>query len=314
MTDPFATIRPFLANLSPLLDDPSVSEIMANGADVVFIERNGRMEATDIRLDERLLGIAVRQIARRLGDDISEAQPILDSRLPDGSRVAVVIPPASTRGVALTIRKFRAKKLTVDELIRAGCISSTTWTTLERVIQAHQNVLISGGTGAGKTTFLNLMASFIPREQRIVVIEDTAEIRLEHPNHLKFEARREQNGTPAVTVRQLLKAAMRHRPDRVLVGEVRGAEAHDLLAAMNSGHSGSMSTIHANSCAKALDKLTDYCLEAGLKPYGATRSGIAHTIDFVVQMERVDGVRKVVEVVMVEGYCGETDTYRLRGL
>jgi pilus assembly protein CpaF len=313
MIDAFEVIRPFISPLSPYLSDPTVSEVMCNGSKV-FIEREGRLEATEATINEGHLLYAVRQIARRLGDDITEQNPILDSRLPDGSRVAVVIPPCAVHGVALTIRKFRAQRFTMEELEATGSITAEQNCALSSAVAERKNILVSGGTSAGKTSLLNVLAALIPPDQRIVVIEDTAEIKLDHENKLNFEARRPLNGFEGVSVRQLLKAAMRHRPDRVILGEVRGAEGFDLLVALNSGHAGSMCSIHANDTRKALDKLTDYVLESNLKPYAATRSSIAHTIDVVAQLERIDGKRQVSEVVKVSGYEAAADRYRLEPL
>jgi len=244
----FETILPFLKPIEHLILDESVSEVMVNGSDRVFIERDGFVEQVPgISLEERSLKVAVKNIARRLGDDISESKPILDSRLPDGSRVAAVIPPCSLSGVTLTIRKFNSRHFEIEDLIRSGTLNRALANRLEDYLLQRRNLLISGGTGSGKTSLLTALGKFIPADERILLIEDTAEIQLAHENMVRFEARREQNGMPAVSIRDLLKAALRHRPDRILLGEIRSGEAFDLLQLLNTGHSGTISTIHASS-------------------------------------------------------------------
>src|SRR5215471_4081715 len=251
----FELILPFLRPIEHLILDEGISEIMVNGSGRIFIERRGDVqEVPDARLTEKNLQVAVRNIARALGDEINEQQPLLDSRLPDGSRVAAVIPPCSIGGTTLTIRKFHSKQFTADELVRIGSLTGDVLETLRRAIRERDNILISGGAGTGKTTLLNALASFIPEIERIVLIEDTAEIQLDKPNLVRFEARRGQPDQPAVTIRDLVRASLRHRPDRILLGEVRGGEAFDLLQALNTGHSGSLSTIHANSAQQAIGR------------------------------------------------------------
>src|SRR5437667_1438106 len=257
MTLGFETIRPFLRPIEHLIRDDSVSEIMVNGPDRIFIERAGVLEhVPDLNLTEKSLMVAVKNIARRLGDEISEAKPILDSRLPDGSRVAAVIPPCSIHGVTLTIRKFNSRYFTVEDLVRKGTLDSDLATRLQGYVHNRQNILISGGTGTGKTTLLTSLARFISDEDRILLIEDTSEIQLHKPNLVRFEAREAQPDLPATTIRDLLKASLRHRPDRILLGEIRGGEAFDLLQLLNTGHSGTLSTVHASSAAQALARFT----------------------------------------------------------
>jgi pilus assembly protein CpaF len=225
----FDVILPFLRPIAHLIADQEVSEIMVNGSRSVFVERDGVLqEVADVRLDERNLRVAVKNIARALGDDVSEEKPILDSRLPDGSRVAAVFPPCSVGGTTLTIRKFQTRFFTAEELVRIGTMTTEVLSALCRAIAAGQNVLISGGTSTGKTTVLNALARFLPASDRIVIVEDTAELHVEHANLVRFEARRDQQGVPAITIRDLLRATLRHRPDRIIVGEVRGGEAFDL--------------------------------------------------------------------------------------
>jgi pilus assembly protein CpaF len=263
-----------------------------------------------ISLTGKSLEVAVRNIARRLGDNISEEKPILDSRLPDGSRVAAVIPPCSLQGVTLTIRKFNAKHLGIDDLIKVGTLTKEIARVLEDAVVKRQNILISGGTGTGKTTLLNLLANFIPDDERILVIEDTAEIQINSANLVRFEARREQDGLPAVSIRDLLKASLRHRPDRILLGEIRGAEAFDLLQLLNTGHSGTLSTVHANSAIQALSRFTSCVLQSNVElPYRAIKSNIADSLNLLVHVERRPGRRFVSEVLRMEGYDPERDRY-----
>jgi len=306
----FELILPFLRPIEHLILDEDISEIMINGGSV-FIERAGQLEPVpNVSLSEAALNAAVRNIARRLGDDVSEIKPILDSRLPDGSRVAAVIRPCSIDGITLTIRKFNAKHFTIEDLIQIGTLTADLADLLTKQIENRPNLLISGGTGTGKTTLLNILAGFIPGEERIVLIEDTAEIQISKPNLVRFEARREQNGLPAVTIRDLLKATLRHRPDRIIVGEIRGGEAFDLLQALNTGHSGTLSTIHANSAAQALQRFTSCVLQSGIElPYRAIKSHIADSIQVLIHIERRHGKRLVSQVLAIRGYSVDTDRY-----
>ena len=309
----FEMILPFLRPIQAHILDPDVSEIMVNGPEQVFVERGGYMEQIEgVSLNEKSLMVAVKNIARRLGDDISEEKPILDSRLPDGSRVAAVIPPCSLNGVALTIRKFNARHFGIDDLIRIGTITADLAGQLSGAVRSRKNILISGGTGTGKTTLLNILANFIPDGDRVLVIEDTAEIQIRTPNLVRFEARRAQNGLPAVTIRELLKASLRHRPDRILLGEIRGGEAFDLLQLLNTGHSGTLSTVHANSAYQALSRFTTCVLQSEMDlPYRAIKSNIADSLNLLVQIERRPGHRFVSEVLEIAGYNPETDHYDL---
>ena len=311
MINGFETILPFLKPIEHLILDPYISEVMVNGADCVFIEKGGYLEpVSGISLGEKALLVAVKNIARRLGSDISEARPILDSRLPDGSRVAVVIPPASLNGVTLTIRKFNTRHFEIEDLIAGGTLDRALANRLEDYVLSRKNILISGGTGSGKTTTLNILSKFIPEEERILVIEDTAEIHLGHPNLVRFEAGPPQNGLPRVAIRDLLKAALRHRPDHILLGEIRGGEAFDLLQLLNTGHSGTLSTIHASSAKQALARLASCVLESGVElPYRAIKSNIADSLQVVVQIERGPGHRYVSEVLEIRGYDPDTDLF-----
>ena len=275
------------------------------------IERRGYIEQVqDISLSPKSLEVAVKNIARRLGDDISEEQPILDSRLPDGSRVAAVIPPCSLNGVTLTIRKFNAKHFGIHELIQIGMIAQELAIVLQAAVDARRTILISGGTATGKTTLLNVLANFISEHERILVIEDTAEIQISTPNLVRFEARREQNGLPAVSIRDLLKASLRHRPDRILLGEIRGAEAFDLLQLLNTGHSGTISTLHANSASQALNRFTSCVLQSNVEiPYKAIKNNIADSVNLLVHIERRRGRRFVSEVLKITRYDPEQDRF-----
>jgi len=309
----FDLILPFLRPIAHLIQDPEVSEIMVNAGGRVFLERGGVLDqADDVHVEEKNLQVAVRNIARTLGDDVSEEQPILDARLPDGSRVAAVIPPCSLGGTTLTIRKFQTRFFTADELVRTGMLTQQVLDQMRVAIERRQNILISGGTSTGKTTLLNALAAFLPETDRIVIIEDTAELHLDQPNVVRFEARRAQPYLPAVTIRDLLKATLRHRPDRVIVGEVRGGEAYDLLQALNTGHAGSLSTIHANSALQALARLASCVLQGGVDlPYPAIRMQIADAISSVVHLARAQGRRAVADAICISNYVAATDAYEV---
>ena len=313
MSGGFEIILPFLRPIAPLINDPDVSEIMVNAGGRVFVEHRGIIqEVTAVHMAEKSLQVAVRNIARTLGDDVSEEQPLLDARLPDGSRVAAVIPPCSVGGTTLTIRKFQNRLFTADELVRTGMVTQEALATVRLAIGERQNILISGGTSTGKTTLLNALAAFIPISDRIVIIEDTAELQVDQPNVVRFEARRAQRDLSAVTIRDLLRATLRHRPDRVIVGEVRGGEAYDLLQALNTGHSGSLSTIHANSANQALARFASCILQSGVElPYHAVRHMIADAVQLVVHITRRAGVRVVTELSTVRRYDADLDRYEM---
>jgi pilus assembly protein CpaF len=309
----FELILPFLRPIEHLIADEEISEIMVNGSGRIFVEKHCDLaEVRDARLTEKNLQVAVRNIARALGDEISEQMPLLDSRLPDGSRVAAVIPPCSIGGTTLTIRKFHSRQFTASELVRIGTVPAGVLEYLRNAVTTHTNILISGGTGTGKTTLLNALAQFIHDDERIVLIEDTAEIQLDKPNLVRFEARREQPDLPAVTIRDLVRATLRHRPDRILLGEVRGGEAFDLLQALNTGHSGTLSTIHANSAPQAIARLTSCVLQAGVElPYSAIRANIADAIELLLHIERRHGQRLVAELLRIDRYDQSQDRYEL---
>ncbi len=269
----------------------------------------------DVAINEKSLQVAVRNIARVLGDDINEEQPLLDARLPDGSRVAAVFPPCSIGGTTLTIRKFQSKKYTADELVRIDALPAALLIRLQDAVQRRQNMLIAGGTGAGKTTLLNALAALIPEDERLVVIEDTSEIQIDKPNLVRLEVRREQPGVAAVTIRDLLKATLRLRPDRILVGEVRDGAAFDLLQVLNTGHSGTLSTIHANSARDVLSRFTTCVLQSGInQPYRSIRRNIAESVHLLVYLSRNQGKRQVTEVLAVRNYEPDQDRYELEVL
>jgi pilus assembly protein CpaF len=307
----FDVILPFLRPIEGLIKDPEVSEIMVNAPARVFIERSGRLEEVPgVTIPERSLQVAVRNIARALGDEISEERPLLDSRLPDGSRVAAVIPPCSVGGTTLTIRKFHSRFFTAEELVRTGTLSQTLLNCFRDAVVERRNILISGGTSSGKTTLLTALGAFISDQDRVVLIEDTSEVQMIKPNLVRFEARRQQSDLPAVTIRDLLRATLRHRPDRIILGEVRGGEAFDLLQALNTGHSGTLSTIHANSAQQALSRFTSCVLQSGVElPYPAIRANIGDAVHLLIHLDRRNGRRIVAEALRLERFDPLADRY-----
>lgn len=310
------TILPFLQPIAHLISDAGISEVMVNGDGAVYIQRDGRLLPVEVDIDPRYLTSAVKRIARSLGEDISEARPLLDARLPDGSRVAAAFPPCSFDGVTLTIRKFRPRWFTMSELVAAGALTSSLADELESAVLNRETILIAGGTDTGKTTFAKALIDFIPQSERLGVIEDTAELKIDHPNVYRFEARREQRDrdgnvtSPAVTIRDLVKATLRHRPDRLIVGEVRGGEAFDLLDALNTGHAGSISTVHANSALQALSRLATLALRADVDiPFKAIQGEIGTLVNIVIHIERKDGKRMVSEVLRLHGFEADESRY-----
>jgi len=292
-----------LGPLEPLLADTSVDEVMVNGPGAVWVERQGRLEATDVRFDGVAeLRHAIERILAPLGRRVDEAEPLCDARLPDGSRVNVVIAPLALDGPVLTIRRFRRRGFSPDELVALGTWTAPLCDVLARAVAARCNVLVSGGTGSGKTTTLNALSSFIGAGERVVTIEDAAELRLQQPHVVRLEARPAGvEGRGEVTIRRLVRNALRMRPDRIVVGEVRGAEALDMLQAMASGHDGSLSTVHAGSAPEALRRVETLALMADVGlPHAAVREQIAAAIDLVVHQARQgDGSRRVVSVCEV---------------
>jgi pilus assembly protein CpaF len=310
------TILPFLQPIANLITDPGVSEVMVNGDGAIYIQRSGRLHPVDTRIEQKYLSFAVKRIARSLGEDIGESKPLLDARLPDGSRVAAAFPPCSLHGVTLTIRKFRPHWFTLQQLVEADALPGSIAEQLAQAVRDRQTILVSGGTDTGKTTFTKALLDFIPRHERIGVIEDTMELKIDHPNTFRFEARKELRDstgnviTPAVTIRDLVKATLRHRPDRLIIGEVRGGEAFDLLDALNTGHAGSISTLHANSASQALVRLTSLTLRADVDiPYRAIQAEIGDLIDIVVHIERREDRRFVSQVIRIQGFNAESNSY-----
>jgi pilus assembly protein CpaF len=296
-------ILPFLQPIAPWLNDDTVSEIMINGPDAIFIEQRGVLTALEgVRITPHHLAAAAKHIARAVQEDVHEDRPLLDARLADGSRVAVALPPVSQGGITMTIRRFGYRRYTPSQLVEIGTLSPAMLTALTQAITARETVLVSDGTGSGKTTLLQALAMLVPASERILLIEDTAELSLAHANLVRFEARRARDGAPAVTIRDLVRASLRHRPDRLIVGETRGAEAADLLQAMNTGHDGSFTTIHAHSAATALDRLATCALQAGdALPYEALLRQITQCVRWVIHIERRGGQRVAQELARVEG-------------
>ncbi len=299
-----------LGPLEELLADPSVEEVMVNGPGDVFVERAGRIEAVDVRFpDEEELRNAIERILAPLGRRIDELSPMVDARLADGSRVNVVIPPLAVDGPVLSIRRFGAARPGPRELVERGSLSLAQCELLDRAVAGRRSVLVSGGTGAGKTTLLNALSSFIDPVERIVTIEDAAELRLQQRHVVRLESRPASvEGKGEVSVRDLLRNALRMRPDRIVIGEVRGPEALDLLTALNTGHEGALSTVHANSAADALHRLETLALMAGVGlPHEAIAEQVQRGVDLVVHVERrTDGLRRVAEVAEVVRVAGAT--------
>jgi len=297
------TIRQFLAPIAPFLQDDSVSEVLINGCNKIYIERKGRLALTSARFtDEASLLSAVRNIAQFVGRTLSEENPRMDARLPDGSRVHVVIPPICKQGCSMAIRKFSRDALTGEKLVGFGAITPHAMDFLQMCVMLEKNLIVSGGTGSGKTSLLNLCTGFVEPTHRTLIIEDSAEMQPRGEHILQLEARpADKNGRGAVTIRDLLHSALRLRPDRVIIGEIRGGEALDLLQAMNTGHSGSMATVHANAPIEALKRLETLCLFAGLDlPLAAVRNQVASAIEMFVQTNRFhDGTRKISHITEV---------------
>ena len=298
--------------IEPFLRDPSITEVMVNGPENVFIERDGKLERTEaFFVDDAHVRRTIEKIVERVGRRIDEAQPYVDARLADGSRVNAAIPPVSIDGPVLTVRKFSATPFRASDLVNFGTVTEQVAVFLEAAVRGRINVLVSGGTGAGKTTTLNVLSSFIDSTERIITIEDAAELRLLQPHVVRLEYRPpniEQRGE--VTIRDLVRNALRMRPDRIVVGEVRGGEALDMLQAMNTGHDGSISTVHSNSPRDALSRIETMCLMAGMDlPSRAIREQAASAIQLVVHQARFkDGSRRVTHVSEVVGMEGEVIT------
>jgi pilus assembly protein CpaF len=302
--------------LERLLADDSVTEIMVNGPFDIWVERQGRLYETTVRFkDESHLRRIINKMVAQVGRRVDESSPMVDARLPDGSRVNAVLPPLSLSGPLVTIRKFSKKRLDMGDLIRLGTVTTEVVEFLDRCIRAELNILISGGTGTGKTTFLNALSTSIPDSDRIITIEDAAELRLNQRHVLRLEARPKNiEGEGEIAIRSLVRNSLRMRPERIIVGEVRGPEALDMLQAMNTGHDGSLSTVHSNTARDALSRIETMVLMAGYDlPIRAIRQQVASALDLLVHLERVeDGSRRVTSIVEVQRM--ESDTITLQEL
>ncbi len=298
-----------LGPLEPLLSDTEISDIMVNGPHGVFVERRGKIERTDVSFkdNEHLMSV-IERIVSKVGRRVDEASPMVDARLADGSRVNVIIPPLAIDGPTLSIRRFGVKPLKMENLIANNSLTGEMASAFEAMVKARMNILVSGGTGAGKTTFLNVLSSSIPDDERIITVEDAAELILQQEHTVRLETRPANiEGKGAITQRDLVRNALRMRPDRIIVGEVRGPEALDMLQAMNTGHDGSISTIHANAPRDALSRIETMVLMAGFDlPSKAIREQIASALNVILQLSRMsDGTRKVVTVSEVTGMEGD---------
>lgn len=292
-----------LGPLEPLLKDEDVTEVMINGSRGIYVEKRGKLNRLEMSLGEGEIYRIIDRIIGPLGLHVDEASPYVDARLPDGSRVNVILPPLSLIGPVITIRKFRNRPLTLDDLVRAGTLQEEEAAFLSRCVTDRKNILISGGTGSGKTTLLNALSAYIDPGERIITLEDAAELRLLQPHVIPLETRPPNlEGKGEVTMRDLLRNSLRMRPDRIIIGEVRGPEAMDLIQALNTGHRGSMTTVHANSPYDALNRLETMALMAGLGlPPRSIREQILRTLEVLVHLERgIDGQRKVVEISSID--------------
>lgn len=301
-----------LGPIEVLLKDPTVTEVMVNGPKKIFVERMGRLQLTDIQFhdDSHVMNI-IERILSPIGRHIDESVPLVDARLEDGSRVNIIIPPLSLVGPCITIRKFATKALSVDNLITFGTLDRKMADFIKACIQARINILVSGGTGSGKTTTLNVLSSFIPENERIVTIEDAAELKLQQEHVVTLESRPANiEGNGEITIRDLVKNALRMRPDRIIVGEVRGGEALDMLQAMNTGHDGSLTTAHANNPRDALSRLETMVLMAGFEmPIRAIREQVSSAIELILQQSRLkDGSRKITYITEVQHMEGDVIT------
>lgn len=309
--DIYSAIRGF-GILDSIMSDDTITEVMINGYDNIFIEQNGQVRKLNMTFEsERRLEDVIQRIVGMAGREVNQANPIVDTRLPDGSRVNVVLPPISLVGPVLTIRKFSKNPMTIHKLIEYGSLTPEVAEFLETLVKARYNIFVSGGTGSGKTTFLNALSNYIPKDERIITIEDSAELQIENvPNLVGLETRNANSaGAGAITIRDLIKSSLRMRPERIIVGEVRGAEALDMLQAMNTGHDGSLSTGHANSTRDMLSRLETMVLQgsAGL-PLAAIRQQISSAVDIIIHLSRLrDHSRKTMAITEVLGLDAHGD-------
>jgi pilus assembly protein CpaF len=301
-----------LGPLEQLLGDPAISDILVNGPTQVYIERHGKLELSTVHFDSELhLMTIIDRIVSRVGRRIDESSPMVDARLQDGSRVNVIIPPLAIDGPQLSIRRFAVERLTMERLIELRELTPAIAKVLQAIVRARLNVLISGGTGSGKTTLLNVLSAFIPQDERIVTIEDSAELQLQQPHKVRLETRPPNiEGKGEVTQRDLVRNSLRMRPDRIIIGEVRGPETLDMLQAMNTGHDGSLTTIHANSARDAMTRVESMVAMSGIElPTRQVRGQIASALDIIIQLERQeDGVRRLISIQEVQGLEGEIIT------
>ncbi|MRX43311.1 CpaF family protein [Agromyces kandeliae] len=298
--------------LEPLLDDPTITEVMVNRHDQIYVERSGRLQESSLRFtSEAQLRRVIDRIVSRVGRRIDESSPLVDARLEDGSRVNAIIPPLAVNGPSLTVRKFAQTPYTVEDLVSFGTMSREMATVLDAAVRGRLNILVSGGTGTGKTTLLNVLSAFIPTSERIITIEDAVELQLQQDHVVRLESRPSNiEGRGEVTIRDLVRNSLRMRPDRIVIGEVRGGESLDMLQAMNTGHEGSISTIHANSPRDAISRMETLVLMAGMDlPLRAIREQIASALDIIIQIGRLkDGTRRITHVTEVQGMEGDIVT------
>ena len=312
------TLLQFFAPVRPYLDDTSVSEIMINGPDQIYVERRGKLELVPARFPNReALLSALRNLSQYVGRHVDEVHPILEGRLPDGSRVEAVIPPVAPDGPHIAIRRFFKETLTVERLVQFGSLTGIAAASLQAMVIAKLNIMIAGGTGSGKTSMLNALSGFIPDGERVVVIEDSREVQFQKPHIVQLEARpADPKGKGAVTIRDLFRATLRMRPDRVIVGEIRGGEALDIVQAMTSGHGGCMGTLHATHPRDTLTRLETMCMMSDIDmPLQAMRQQIGSGVQLIVQVARLqDGSRKVTHVTEVLGFDLERQRYRTQDI
>jgi len=311
------TLKIYLKPVQEFLEDPSVSEVLINGAHEVYVERSGKLYKTNARFEhEDHVYALAKNIAQYVGTVLNEENPLIDARLPGGSRVHMTMPPISRKGICIAIRKFFREALTVKKLLEFGTITSAAADFLDVCVKTEMNIIVAGGTGSGKTSLLNVLSSMVPPDQRIVVLEESTELQLQQPHLLQYETRSpDRQGRGGVNIRALFRSAMRMRPDRVIIGEVRGGEALDMIQAMVSGHKGSMSTTHASTAQETLARLETLALMGDVElPLFALRSQIALALDIIVQISRMgDGTRKIIQISEVLALTSD-DRYKLRDL